>query len=136
MKNYFTYSLWFTIFFSTWGYAQKGAPSKSKPNSDTQTFTGTLLAKQWSKSIQSYCAQGSDYTVLKLSDGSEVVLENMTRKKLADFNAKTVEISGYYEIKVIKKPISSQQPSLEQRPDMGGEDFRCKVLVVQSIRVL
>lgn len=139
MKNYFILSLLFMVFLSTCAYAQKGAATKTKPNSNTETFTGTLLAKQWSKSIQSYCAQGSDYTVLKLSDDSEVVLENMTRKKLSDFDGKNVEIRGYYETKRIKQNNegqSPQKPSLEQRPDTGGEDFTCKVLVVQTIRVL
>ena len=41
----------------------------------TQTLTGKIVKKPWTKSSQSYCAQGSDYLVLSAKDGSEYVLD-------------------------------------------------------------
>ncbi len=37
-------------------------------------FTGILLEKPWTKSIQSFCAGGSEYYVLRLPDETELIL--------------------------------------------------------------
>ena len=96
-----------------------------------QTFSGTLLKKPWSKSTQSYCAQGSDYYVLKNGE-IEYVVKYKSEERLESLNEQRVSIKGKQEeIKI--EPPNTDLPS--QVPDMGpmGQAFTCTVLIVKKI---
>jgi hypothetical protein len=117
--------------FTTMGLtavAQKGADKKNME----QTFTGKILLKPWSKSSESYCAQGSDYYVLEQKKGFNIVIKENPEMDIAKFAGKNVVIKGKIETKEIKP---SSNP-MEQRPtSFGGSDtFICNVLVISSIK--
>lgn len=111
-----------------------------------QQLKGEILHKPWSKSIQSYCAQGSDYFIVKTEEG-EFVLENGTSEELQAYDKQEVQLSGYFKEKVIKpqndfeqRPVEQapvEQMPIEQKPqgseEKASEGFRCKVFVVEQI---
>ncbi|MCU0438301.1 MAG: hypothetical protein MUC49_10310 [Raineya sp.] len=119
LKNLLLISL-FTISYLN-GYAQ-------------ETFVGKIVAKPWSKTTESYCAQGSDYYVLEQKDKSAIVIQKDKVMDLKKWQGKDVQIKGKIETKEIK-------PSnpMEQRPvtlDIDGKEvaFTCSVLVIQEIK--
>lgn len=99
--------------------AQKGEPNE---------ISGKLIKKSWSKTMQSYCAGGSDYYVLKAKNNKETVLDltvlgkDLVNKKLN----KNVTLSGTWltEVKTNDDPMA-QQPV---NPPM------CETFVVQSLK--
>jgi hypothetical protein len=130
---------------ATIAFAQpKGKPkspdskSNSTSNKTKTMFEGTIKQKPWSKSAQSYCAQGSEYFVLVKSDNEEVVIQNETGEDLTAFEGKKVTIEGKIETKTIKP---SSNP-MEQRPVSSSpfgeqpkeESFTCTVLVAKKIK--
>ncbi len=98
-----------------------------------QSLKGTLKMKSWSKSTQSYCAQGSDYYILQNSNGETVLDLSQSDYKLDDlkkWNGKKVVITGALKTRTIK---GSDNP-MEQRPvSSDGNDFTCKVWEVKKI---
>lgn len=110
---------------------------------------GKVIEKPWSKSAQSYCAQGSAYYIIK-TKGKEYVLENHTKDKLQQVANQKVIILGYFEEKKIKNnpmeqhPVSAA-PVIEQKPvntppskgkTIEKEDvFKCTVFVVENIQM-
>ena len=96
------------------------------------TFSGTLIKKPWSKSTQSYCAQGSDYYILQ-SEDDEYVVKYKSEKKLSTLKGQKVIIRGKME-KITIEPPNAELPS--QVPDMGpmGQAFICTVLMAQKIK--
>ncbi len=96
------------------------------------TFSGTLLKKPWSKSTQSYCAQGSDYYILKNGE-QEYVVKFKTEKTLDELNEQLVIIEGELE-EIRIEPPATDIPS--QVPDMGpaGAAFTCTVLKAKRIK--
>jgi hypothetical protein len=132
-----------SIFFSQ-GFAQvTQTKKKTATQKPTITLEGKLVQKPWAKSGQSYCAQGSDYYVLVLSDESEKVLEKQDKKDWANLltekTGKTVKIKGYDEIKVIKHPKAENGMELQHpittNPITGEEtdSYTCNVFVVIRI---
>ncbi|MDX1903726.1 MAG: hypothetical protein SFU27_06160 [Thermonemataceae bacterium] len=93
------------------------------------TLKGVIVQKPWTKSTQSYCAQGSAYFVIKVKD-KEYVLENQTNALLDYFLNSRVEIKGYFRQKEIKNEPMGQYP-IDTMPT--DDVFRCTVFVVQSI---
>jgi hypothetical protein len=123
--------LFFLFFFLSANlvFSQKKSPFESKKNT---VFVGKVLSKPWSKTGQSYCAQGSDYLVLKLNGkGREIVLENQSGENLEGFVNQNVKITGYLHKKVIK----ADPDVISQRPvgSDGNEDYSCEVLVLTKI---
>ncbi|TAE08011.1 MAG: hypothetical protein EAZ95_17715 [Bacteroidetes bacterium] len=127
------------LLLATTAYAQpKGKPNP--PKKKGTMFQGTIKEKPWTKSSQSYCAQGSEYFVLVQSNGEELVIQNNSTQKLSDFADKQVTIEGKIETKTIKP---SNNP-MEQRPvnsmigpdgkEIKEADFTCTVLVVTKIK--
>ncbi len=103
----------------------------------TQTLTGKIVKKPWTKSSQSYCAQGSDYLVLSAKDGSEYVLDfSKNNTDGSSFVNKRVSLTGQKIEKVIK---GSDDPNkIEQRPinsmDANDKTYRCEVFEVMSVK--
>ena len=120
----------FLCLLGTAVFAQKKTPPKKVGN----TFQGTLIKKPWSKSTQSFCAQGSEYYVLQMKNEEEIVIQNESGQELADFEGKAVKITGAKQTKVIPP---SNNP-MEQRPvdPFSKEDkgFTCTVLVAKKIQ--
>lgn len=130
----------FVVFFvlnTANAFAQKKQtqPKKAKP----AMFKGVIQEKPWSKSTQSYCAQGSEYFVLVKEDGEEIVLKNESNQDFASYNGKKVSLKGRIETKTIKP---SNNP-MEQRPvtpsfgndkkEVIDDSFTCTILVVTEI---
>jgi len=101
-----------------------------------QTFEGKLLKKAWSKSIESYCSQGSDYYVLE-NPKQTWVLEFLKKdaKKINALLGKKVQVIGKIEKKVIKNPddMLSQRPQTFS-PDGKEQDFECEVLKINTLK--
>ncbi len=103
-------------------------------------FEGTIQEKPWTKSTQSYCAQGSEYFVLVKKDGEEIVLKNESGQELSAYNGKEVKIQGRIETKTIKPSnnMNEQRPvQMPMNPTRGGKevevDFTCTILVITQI---
>lgn|GEM_PF-3165948 len=112
-----------------------GATLLAQP-ANGETLTGKLLLKPWTKSIQSYCAQGSDYFVLQLPNGEELVLEGAKPARLKALTNREVRIAGRRMSKTIK-PNSAN--ALEQRPvGFPGQvdPFTCEVFSVKRLRAI
>jgi hypothetical protein len=98
-----------------------------------ETFTGKLVLKPWTKTTQSYCAQGSDYYVLQLSGGGELVLQGGRPKHLRALTDRQITVVGRQTTKTVKP--KAENP-LEQRPvGLPGQpdEFTCTVLVVRRL---
>ncbi|MCP4521728.1 MAG: hypothetical protein GY827_08585 [Cytophagales bacterium] len=91
---------------------------------------GILIEKGWSKSTQSYCAQGSEYLVLQLDNGREIVLayKEGYLKTLSQYKGKKVKLKGEYELKVIDH---SDNDDGSQRP--VGDSFACTIFRVKQV---
>lgn len=102
----------------------------------SETLSGKLIEKPWTKSTQSYCAQGSDYFVLEVN-GAEHVLafsSSMTDKLKANAGKK-VSLTGSFETKTIKAADNdpmSQRP-VTSSPDGSDEGFTCTVFKVSKM---
>jgi uncharacterized protein YutD len=108
------------------------AQSDTETSKKRVTLSGKILQKAWSKSQQSYCAQGSDYFVLSVTGkGSEFVLENSSKQNLSSLLGKTVKVEGYHR----RKTVKSNPDENMQRPVNfdGSDDFVCEVFVVEKI---
>ena len=111
-----------------------------------QEFTGQLQQHNWQKSIESYCAGGSEYFTLQQSDGTDLVLT--TPNDLGawqKFIGQQVSVKALVKEKVIMPPNEqSQQPvNWQQTPNAAPAEsqtepaaFRCQVLVVKHIDLL
>ncbi|MCB1194254.1 MAG: hypothetical protein H7A23_19495 [Leptospiraceae bacterium] len=90
---------------------------------------GVVKKKMWSKSLKSYCAQGSDYIVLQTKD-KEYVLEfkNDEMKSKYSNGRKNVKLKGKRMVKIIP---TSKNP-MEQHPVSYGDkdEFSCEIFRV------
>lgn len=99
----------------------------------SETLHGRIVAKPWSKSTQSYCAQGSDYHVLQLPNGEELVIEGIAPAKLKALENRQVSATG----KRVRKTIKPTANPFEQRPvGMSGQndEFTCEVFAARRIK--
>jgi len=117
-KLFFAFLL---VVISVGGYAQ-------------QTFKGKIVSKPWSKTGESYCAQGSDYYVLEQKGKSNMVLKNEGTTDLTTFQGKEVIIKGIIEIRKIEP---SSNPNVQQPIGMDGKPatYTCKVLAITEIKL-
>jgi|GEM_PF-1099066 len=128
------------IFCSNATFAQKTPPKPPKVKPITKTknmmFEGTLQKKPWSKSTQSFCAEGSEYYVLLQEDETEIVIRNESTRSLADYEGKKVTIEGKKETKIIKPSSNpAEQRPVSINPMTGKEDnFTCTILIVTKIK--
>lgn len=101
-----------------------------------ESLTGTLIEKPWSKSTQSYCAQGSAYFVLE-SGKQEYVLayEESMLEDLQSHDGQKVTLTGAFETRNIEPSTEeiSQHP-VSLNPDGTTDDsFECTVFRVKKI---
>ncbi|HAI77440.1 MAG TPA: hypothetical protein DCM08_14510 [Microscillaceae bacterium] len=103
---------------------------------EIKQFSGQLVQKPWSKTGQSYCAQGSDYWVLVSEQGEEYVLAFDKKLKISKHIDKFVTIEGYMKEKRIEfnDKVPNQHP-ISYNPINGQVEntYTCEVLVVIKI---
>ena len=78
---------------------------------DTISMQGILSKKQWSKSKQSFCAQGYEYYVLTTEKEEILIASTDEIGKLLDEHLnRSVNINGYLEKKIIPQNDMLQHP--------------------------
>ncbi len=102
---------------------------------------GKLLQKAWTKTIESYCAQGSEYWVLQEKMGEEWVLEGTEKQKKVwkEYENRQVWIKGKIKTKTIEptKTNPMEQRPIRQNPITGkDEPYTCIVLKVNQLNPL
>ena len=104
MKNSVVFGILFLVSFS-FSFAQ-----------DMEVIKGKMLVKPWTKSLDSYCAGGSEYYVLKINRKTEVTLDLSEMEEKEGLNrylsSKKVFVYGHKEtfIKEETDPMS-QHPT-------------------------
>lgn len=101
-----------------------------------ETLTGTLLNKPWAKNTESYCAQGSDYFVLRIQN-QDIVLSGEYSDFMPWVN-KIVSVTGYRCEKEIPNPnqLGSHLGTTTPTPILQaptGDEFRCQIFRVRNI---
>jgi hypothetical protein len=104
-----------------------------------ESFEGILRLNPWQKSLDSYCAGGSEYFVLETADGREIVLA--TPEEISTWQTAVdqhVSIQGVFETKILPTASEfSDEPMLEQRPVVPmGAVLTCELLVVNSLTLI
>ena len=95
------------------------------PYAQQEVIYGTLTKKPWSKTIESYCAGGSDYYVLREKDNHEIILDLSAWKqsRIDKLVNQRIGLRGKWNSFVKKNPDPmAQQPV--QAPD-------CRLFVVK-----
>jgi hypothetical protein len=98
-------------------------------NYNKTTLVGILVKNDWSKSIDSYCAQSSNYFSIK-TNSEELVLEfepTYSESQMVKFADKNVTVVGE---KILKK-IECKKG--EQCPVTPNDVFSCEILKVDKI---
>jgi len=99
-------------------------------------LSGKIRHLQWTKSTQSYCAQGSDYYALE-TKGHAWVLEtptDWTPNALRLSVGKTVKMRGEIIVRTIAPDPMSQHPVSYGPDGKQAEDvFRCEVFRVREL---
>ena len=116
-------------------FAQAKGKSE-KTELSLKKYKGIVLSKPWTKSTQSYCAQGGDYFVLKVGK-QEFVLENQSNINLADYKGKKVSFSGYEQTRTVTSKDDGSQRPVQMSVDINGNEikgtaFTCTVLIIQK----
>lgn len=72
----------------------------SKLAAQTTTLSGKIVKKEWSKSLDSYCAGGSDYYVLVQANKQEAILDlsKWSATKIKKYLNKTVKLNGSWKM--------------------------------------
>ncbi len=114
-------------------------PARHYTEQPINTLKGTLIKKPWSKSTQSYCAQGSDYWVLKEGTEEHVLelAEGSLTYKAASLQNKKVTVKGVWKERTIEAPDNPMmQRPVQSSPDgtTTDADFTCVVLLAMSIK--
>ena len=97
------------VFLTNSFYAQTEIRTETKV--DTISMQGILNKKQWSKSKQSFCAQGYEYYVLTTEKEEILIASTDEIGKLLDEHLnRSVNIKGYLEKKIIPQNDMLQHP--------------------------
>ncbi len=97
------------VFLTNSFYAQTEIRTETKV--DTISMQGILSKKQWSKSKQSFCAQGYEYYVLTTEKEEILIASTDEIGKLLDEHLnRSVNINGYLEKKIIPQNDMLQHP--------------------------
>ena len=97
------------VFLTNSFYAQTEIRTETKV--DTISMQGILSKKQWSKSKQSFCAQGYEYYVLTTEKDEILIASTDEIGKLLDEHLnRSVNINGYLEKKIIPQNDMLQHP--------------------------
>ena len=134
MKSVIFVSIFSFLCFSVQAQNEKLDPVK---------LSGELLKKEWSKSTQSYCAQGSEYYVLQVNNSSRsVIIEFGNEKiKLSKLINQNVEVIGRHIDKTIPTGDGVTQEPINIHSNLNGEGaesktnkpLTCKVFEVKEI---
>lgn len=104
--------------------------SADTPAGEAQ-LSGKLVHKQWEKSAESYCAQGSDYFVLESEADNKVLVYS---EKLVPFSGKNVAITATKMERAIICPPGEQCPvPADWKPGTPEPDFKCEIFEVMQI---
>ena len=132
------YIIWFSCFL---GIVACTKPIIKQPtSSDTTELTGQILKKEWSKSTESFCAQGSEYYILKPQEDmayqNGIVLEfagNIEKSQVDSLTNQIIIARG----NIIEKVIKFDKDELSQRPVTPGNPddhtFICQVFKVKAM---
>ena len=132
MKSFLLFSLFSLFMFS--GNAQTEATEPIR-------LHGKLMKMEWSKSTESYCAQGSEYYILEVNNTERRVILQFDESILntKDFENEKVIVVGQH----VKKTISKEQEKgeTEQKPvqqiklssDEEDNVYTCHVFEVKII---
>ena len=105
-------------------------PTQKLTEQPVEVIKGVLVKKPWSKTTQSYCAQGSDYWVIKEGDKENVIAwsDEKLAKKAEGFRNKTVTLKGVWTPRTITPP----ENEISQHPvgANGESTFECVVFSV------
>jgi hypothetical protein len=93
------------------------------------TLNGVLKLKQWSKSTESYCVQGSEYYVLSRPNQPDLVLQMSSTPEEQWLNQR-VRIRGERVTKSIPKPDDGLQHPVSS---LGEESFQCTIFRVKQV---
>ncbi|HRR08578.1 MAG TPA: hypothetical protein PLO56_07780 [Rhodothermales bacterium] len=103
-------------------------------------ITGKLNKKTWSKTLESYCAQGSDYYVLTRRKKKNIVLSLDAEADATKFDGwinRKVQVQGEWISRTISSDPQSQHPISPTFP--GGRsknETACKIFQVNTIRLI
>ena len=111
--------------------------AESVTRTPEQTFNGTVVAKGWSKSGESYCHGGSEYFVLdtgdlKLTIESDRSVEprGTTLSKLKSFQNQKVQIVGT----VVTRTMSVNEHCPDPMMQCVSGPMSCRYIEVKDIR--
>ena len=134
MKSVILFSFISLVFFNVNAQKEKLAPIK---------LSGELIKKEWTKSTESYCAQGSEYYVLQVNNSSRsVIIEFGNEKiKLSKLINQNVEVIGRHIDKTIPTGDGVTQEPINIHSNLNGEGaesktnkpLTCKVFKVKEI---
>jgi len=134
MKSVILVSFISLVFFNVQAQKEKLAPIK---------LSGELIKKEWTKSTESYCAQGSEYYVLQVNNSSRTVIVEFEEEKtkVAKLLNKKVEVIGNHIEKTIpsgdgisQEPVSTHSTINNEETDKKtNKSFTCKVFKVSEI---
>ena len=110
MKKYILFSL-LCAYFNT-------------ASAQVETLKGKLVKKTWTKTMQSYCAGGSDYYVLVNKDKKEIVLN------LAAWNDKQIEKKLNKEVRLKGNWESVKQENNDPMSQHPVDAPVCRTFVV------
>ncbi|MBL7979326.1 MAG: hypothetical protein JNN12_13380 [Bacteroidetes Order II. Incertae sedis bacterium] len=104
------------------------------------TLTGKLQKRAWAKTLESYCAQGSDYYVLTRPRKKSVVLSLDTEADADKFDGwinRKVQVQGEWMSRTISPNPQSQYPVTPTFPDdRNNNETTCKIFQVTTIRLM
>lgn len=137
MKKYLSIAFSFIFIMIAIACSSNGQQSITTNNTNLK---GVLIEKPWTKSTQSYCAQGSEYLVIKIKEDKEVILayDESLLTNLKVYKNKEIIIEGAFEEKkIINDDPYSQKPS-SSSPFPGAEvedenTFTCTVFRIKKI---
>jgi hypothetical protein len=134
MKSVILFSFISLVFFNVNAQKEKLAPIK---------LSGELIKKEWTKSTESYCAQGSEYYVLQVNNSSRTVIVEFEEEKIkvAKLLNKNVEVIGNHVEKTIpsgdgisQEPVSTYSTINNEETDkQTNKLFTCKVFKVNEV---
>ena len=134
MKSVILFSFISLVFFNVNAQKEKLAPIK---------LSGELIKKEWTKSTESYCAQGSEYYVLQVNNSSRTVIVEFEEEKVKNTKLlnKNVEVIGNHVEKTIpsgdgisQEPVSTYSTINNEETDkQANKPFTCKVFKVSEV---
>lgn len=113
-----------------------GISGQAQSLKNAKSLSGLLLKRPWSKSAHSFCAGGSDYFILQLTDGEEIVLR-ADRKKLQEqldqYADQPVTVLGKFKVRVI--PVDPMLPHpTPATGHSGNESYTCDYFSVRNLK--